>query len=523
MKFIKRSLFGLLLLCVFALVAIWALTQMLDPAIMKDLIARHLSELTGEKVEIDGNVAWHINPKPGVNVKLVRIGKISPTRRYFLLIENLEFHLQVPPLLQGRLVFNELHMEGLQLRINADFNSSSKPPPPQKKPIKTLTTLNEPAEFAINTLILERGQLVIAEQHGNFTLNGIELHAQQVNLQGTPFFMQINTTLASAFADNAIQAVLHYEGNVQLDKETFKAPENITKNVQFNGQLQLEHLHINALNIERLSANAHMSPEEIRLDPCRLSLYGGESIGDISYLFPSAILSINQTANHLDANLLQKDFLGRELLGGSLDLSIHTTQNMRAPAWQNTLIGNGELSIREGNLYFVDFNQTITTSSAKIHALLSQNPQKALTTLEKNPGGAVQYAQGNTSFQLLSIPYQLRNSQFISNALLLQMDKLQLNGNGQINLVDGALSGKLSAKLTVTDPLLNKIQTILGGNIPLNISGTFRKPLIAPDAKQISPLVSNYLKKQQNPVREIQKIVVSPVVDVGQIIQDILD
>lgn len=524
MKFIKRSLLGLLLLCVFALVAVLAITQMLDPETMKNIISRHLSKLTGEKVAIDGDVEWHINPKPGVTVKLVRIGKISPERRYFLLIRNLELHLQVPPLLQGRLVFNKVHLGELQLRINADFNASSKPTIPlSPKPIKTLIFAKEPAEFAIDTLTLERGQVVIAALHSNVTFNGINLHAQQVNLQGAPFPIQWNATLASAFADNAIQTVLHYDGSVQLSKETFNAPEDITKNIHFNGQLLLEHLHINTLTIERLRANANMSQEGIRLEPCRLSLYSGESIGDISYLFTSAILSINQTANHLDANLLQRDLLGRELLGGTLDLSIHTTQDLRAPAWQNSLMGNGDLSIREGSLYFVDFNQTLTTSSARIHALLSQGAQKAILTLEKNPGSAVQYAQGNTPFQLLSIPYQLRNSQFISNALLLQMEKIQLSGNGQINLVDGTLNGKLSAKLIVTDPLLNKIQTILGGNIPLNISGTFRAPHIAPDAKQISPLISNYMKKNENPVTAIPKIVISPVIDVGNVIQDILD
>ena len=57
-------------------------------------------------------------------------------------------------------------------------------------------------------------------------------------------------------------------------------------------------------------------------------------------------------------------------------------------------------------------------------------------TLELGQFNNPEFFKGGTNFKLLSFHYHLKDAKLESNSLVLQTDKLQLKGEGNLNLKD---------------------------------------------------------------------------------------
>ena len=518
MKPIKKILLALTIIIVLTGLAIWILTKTIKPSVINDLINKQLSALTAQKSHVDGDITWQLLPRPGINISQVNIGDEKNQANYSLHIDNLILNLQIAPLLRGHFVFDALKIDGMKLTIHSEANDQralSGPHEPTASMGKVVPD-KMPVHVAIKYFLLTRGQIIIYKPHTKITLTGLQVGANQFNVLKDYFPFQVKANVIAVMTDSKVSTTFNYKGRIRLIPSTLTSPRVALQKAGLDGQLILQNLRVNEIELSKITANTITNKGTIILSPLNISLYNGESTGDLSYQFASDKLSINQTATGLNANQLFKDLSGNNLVSGNLDFSIHATSNLQTANWLSNTQGNGHVTIKDGVLSFTDLNKLVRDTTDKIHALLEQKKNEPNATPKLAPFIEAYSQKENTKFQLLSIQYRLLDAQLINDSVLLQTDKLQLKGQGHVNLKDTSINGNLLAKLVTTDNRIDKIQQLLGGTFPLKLSGTFKNPIILPDIQIINPIIVQYLLRNtlEKPVKlikqHIQTLLTSP-------------
>ncbi len=517
MTFIKKITFVLVVLLALATCGIFALTKSVTPAALKDIVNKQLSTLTTQKSHIAGDISWHLFPRPGIKVTNIYASESENKTNYAVSIDNLLFNLQVTPLLRGQLVFNELLIDGIKINIHPENQTDL-----TVSQIPVVATTPQPiesnkvsAQFALRSMLLTHGEIIINQPNNKIKLSGLQIGAKQLGLSNDSFSLQLRGNFIASIADNKARATLNYNGRVHLTPSTFTQPMVALDLATMDGQLVIQNLRYNHFKIAKISTNIKKKQKVISLNPFNISLYSGKSVGDIKYEFPSQKLTMNQTATGLDANQFFNDLFTKTLVKGQLDFSVHASTNLLNNAWKNNMRWNGNLTIKNGALYFVDLNKYTDEAISKLHGLLSQEKLPVKLSLGKtllDLKGRTPFAPtiapkpSVTKFQLLSIQYHLIDTQLITDNLVLQTDTLQLRGSGAVNLIDGSQDLNLSAKLTSNDLEIEKIQQQLGGSFPLRICGTLTKPQVLPNMQGLGPVISSYLLKNtlERPVKQIR-------------------
>lgn len=510
MTLAKKILTASCMLMILATFGLMKLTKNVAPSTIKDSINQQLSASFTQQSRIAGDISWHLFPRPGIKTTKIYIDIIADKTNYSVSIDNLFLNLQITALLRGQLVFNELRLDGMKINIRPDALRDASP-----NPIPVVVTSasrkNYPnkvsAQFALHDVLLTHGQITIDQPSNKLILSNVQIGAKQLNLKNGSFSLQLRATLAASIATNKIKASLKYNGQVDVNPSTFSQPLAAFNNLSMDGQLTASNLRFNQLKIEKINTNLKKKQDEILFNPFNISLYSGESIGDLSYQFSSKKLTINQTATKLNANRLFNDLFSQQIVIGALDFSVHASTKLANNSFEDNLRGNGNLTLKNGTLYYIDLNKFTDEAINKLHSLISQETINEKTAIKHPLLNPMATKSGHTNFQLLSIRYSLLDGKLISDRLLLQTDTLQLKGNGRVNLIDASQDFNLSAKLTHPDPDITLLQQRLGGSFPLRICGTITKPQILPNMQELGQVISNYLLKStlEKPVTQIKK------------------
>jgi len=508
MNLLKKSLLSFFFLVIITLIVLWALTKSIKPEAIKDIINHQLLTLTSQKSRINGDISWQLFPRPGIKINNIQIGDENATDIYSISIDDLLFNVQIPPLLRGKLVFNELKIDGFKIRINPAAPAST-PVTVSKVSVQTITskksTAYSSAQFVIDSVLLTHGQISIVGVPEQILLSGLQIGASQLNLKNQFFPIQLKGDLSASTPTQTLTANINFKGRTQMTRQIFSNLVSALHNSTTEGQFQVQDLQINKLKIDKINANVKTDAEELILNPLNTSLYNGESVGDLRFNFTSGKLAINQTATGIDASPLFKALLTKPLMKGSLDFSVHASTNLHDHGWQTNFRGNGGITVKDGVLYFVDIHKLITDITQKTHLLVEENlGSKVVLQLGENL--PVAYQRGKTKFHLISVQYRIQQAMLIDDSLLLQTDELQLKGQGQINLLDFTINNELSAKLLNADKIIEDIQKYLDGSLPFKLLGQLSNPQILPDAQKITPLLSQYLVKKTfaKPVKQLK-------------------
>ena len=514
MNFIKKLSIALLLLIILASTTIWVLTKTLKPDTVNHIINDQLTALTSQKSQIKGEIVWHLFPQPGLKATQIYVGDEKNNTGSFLRIENLYINLKITPLLQGKLTFNELEIDGVKIYITPTKTNSS---PTLDKQIPSHRIVRHlPAEFALERLLLTHGQLVIDCPPNKIIFRDLQIGAEQLNAQGEFFPIQMKGKGVLYAPNGNTRGTINYQGRTRLVPAMFTQPMSALDQAVTEGQLLIQNLRYKQLNIAKIDTNLVMSNNTLVLNPLNISFLAGESIGNLKYFFTSKNLVLNQTATGLDASQFFMMFSPQNLINGALDFSLHAKANFQTSSWQSSLSGTGALTIKEGVIYGIDLNKLIDDTTVKIHLLMNQPIKKNALPLPLQMSNPSAYQEGNTPFELLSLQYQLSNSQLHMQPVLLQTARLQLKGTGAINLPDNRLSSNATAKIITTDVLINKVQSLLGGGFPVRVAGTLQKLQILPDTKIINPILSKYVIA--NSLTKPLKIITTPV---GMLLEDV--
>lgn len=503
MNLIKKTLFFLFTLITLTIFVLWVFFQYINPNSVKDILNQQLTNITAQKSRIDGKISWHIIPSPRLRVSNIKIGETNgPTS---ILIDTLSFNLEIKPLLRGRLVFNELDVDGFNINTNLEAKPLIKINNVSKKFVQPSTIPRHTSwQFEINSALLKRGTISFSHGQEKTLITDLQVGATLLNLHNELFPIQVKAKLFVSSPAHKLNANFNFKGRTRLANSLITQPLIALQNSGLTGQLIIEPLQFNHLKITKINANVGAKAGELILNPMSLSLYNGESLGDLQYEFKSKKLSINQVATGLNANQLAKTLLGSDDLQGNLDFSIHATANLQETNWQNNLHGNGNLTIKNGVLNFIDFNQVIDDLSNKINTLLSQHKfdlNFALQTLYPT-----KYQEGKTKFELFKIQYNLQNALLLNDTFLLRTNRFSLDGNGQVHLNDYSINNDLSVKLLTPNQKIANIQQLLDGSFPFRLNGTLTSPILLPNVHKINPYLASYLLKKtlDKPVKQLK-------------------
>ncbi len=502
MKLVKKTLLTLTTPLIVTALVLWTLTQSIKPELVTNILFKQIFALTSQPSHIDGDITWQLFPRPGIKVTHITVGEDSGQESVAVSIDNLLLTLQIKPLITGKLVFSRLFVDGFKIDINSTVPANTS----NNNPEKSLSALTQPAQFSIDNVLLTHGQINIVGQNQRLLLTGLQIDASQMNLQHHTFPVHFKGVFSTSSTDYNLNANLNFKGWTHLTDSLFSTAYPRLKDILLDGQLLIEDLHFNQLEIAQINTSIRTDQEGLTLSPLNLSLYNGKSTGDLTFNLHSKKLAVNQTATGVNANLLSKALLGKSLLNGNLDFSIHATTSLQNTHWRDHLRGNGNLTVKNGVLNFVDLHQVVDNITKKVHVLLQDN-LKGVPAPQMNHFAAGIYQPGKTTFQLLTIQYQVQQSMLLHNSLTLQTHELQLKGNGLVHLNDYAIATNLSAKLNTSDMIMAQIQQSLDGNFPFKIYGKLTNPLVSADMKKISPLLTKYLLSQSlaEPAIELEK------------------
>lgn len=482
MRSLGKVVVAFFALIIFTSASLWVFTKNSKPEAIKAFVAQQISTLTHKESHINGDISWQLFPRPSLKVEQVQIG--NNTEDYFATIDSLAFNLKITPLLKGSLLFNELAIDKLLLKVNQNAVKQEKTP--------ALRPHNMPShheEFAIQKITLTRSQIAINNHEEQTTLKNIQLVLEDFNLNKGSFPIQIKARVNRNDPITKIKSNLSFTGRIKLNQSVgFNALKELFSS-EVEGQLVLQDSMFNHIAVDKINTTIKTNKENIEFNPFTVSLYGGEAVGTMNYKLDTHQISLNQTATNLDGRKLLTALLGHKMISGTMDYSIHASFSTEKPAL-STFDGNGQITLKEGKLYNLNVDEFLNRLKEKLGQIINGEIKdiNALKNLNKE-----QLTQGGTPFKLASVDYQLKDEQLSTHGIILQTDKLYIKGGGSINLLNHNMNSKLQVNITNSDQNMQKIQSLVGGYFPLAVSGTIEHPYITPDFKSINPILSQLL------------------------------
>lgn len=484
MKLLYKALLILFIFISIGAGILWGLTKQLKPETLKPYLHHQLVKLSGSDSQIDGSTSWHLYPSPGISITNIKIG--SESGPYFLNIKQLDLNLKLSQLVRGQLLFNEVKINGLQMVVHKNQN-----------PAVILDTNNRYQHypsFLLEHFLLSHGELIYRQDNTEITLSNIQLGAESLNFENNVFPIQVKANLHTRFNENTIKGLITFKGKTCVNNTLIQNPFHRLHDYFLDGQLNLQNVKTNFITLENVNANIALKEGQLQVRPLAITFYQGQSVGYLKYHFDTNELNMSQTATHLNAKNLSQDLFKQSLITGNLDISVQlkTWLNLE---WQKHLIGSGRLYIKDGEIAGFDINELLENITEHIKLLFSENTEEANAVLKNNALKDSQLQQGQTSFSLISIPFQIKQGIIKSDTPFLQTNNLQIKGQGQVDLTNLEIKGQLNASLLKIHSNIKKIQNLLDGSFPILVSGTLLKPIFQENTALINPLLTKSILK----------------------------
>jgi|GEM_PF-1834857 len=495
MRFIRNTFLIVIFTLVIAVASLWAVTYWIKPHAFKVIAQKQLSNLTHQKSTFDGAVTWRLFPRPGLHITNVHIGHLEKTDAvYSLLVENLLFNVQITPLFQGQLVFDQVELDGFKLHINLDGTPFE---PTQTKQRSSKKNRSHPSRIALKSLLLTNGQILVTHhttEHATF--DHVRLEAWFPQTKHDPVPIQLKAMFTDDNPIVPLQTELNYKGIIRLAPNNEKTSSSLINNLELDGQLLLQNIVLKHYELTKANTHLLFSHNALKLNPLTLSLYNGESIGQLSYQTDTQELDFNQTGTSLTAEPVFQNLLGdkQPRIKGALDFSIHIIARLNEPSWFKKSQLNGSVTLRNGTLSYIDLKAMTHAATQTMRNLASQNLNVIKETLTHLKPWNINDYSGNTPFELINFQYKTNSGDdLLLYSLLLETKKLHLKGQGNLNFETNDINARLTAKISSYDPTMLAMQQLLPQGFPLKVTGKIDNPAIYVDRSAINQLLSNGL------------------------------
>ncbi len=509
MKFIKNAVLIVLFIFLTTLGVLWAVTAFIQPDTFRTIARKQLSSITQQDTTIEGNVSWRLFPRPGLNLTKVRIGNVEkPTKNYALNIDSVIFHLQLAPLFRGKIVFDKLILDGFILHIDPN-NKDTEKASPTKPTVSKQTTTALSTHVALKSLLLTNGKIILTDTKQKAILQNVRLETTLPEAQGELFPVQFKATIKrKPHATFPLSGTVSYKGLTNLPP--LKNINTQLEKLMLDGQVTLENLQAGEYTATKANAHILLRNGVLELNPLTLSLYNGESVGKLTYKINTQELIFNQTGTNLNAEPVFQSFFNihPSRITGLLDLSVNASAKLDQADWHKKMKVNGNFTVHDGTLAYINLPALTAEAKQTILTLASQNIDRIQTTLEHLKPWNLNNYSGNTPFQLFNIQYQAKGDGLVDYNVLLETKKLNLKGQGHINIETRALDAHLTVYIITKDKTTQTIQHLLGQGFPLVVKGTLDDPLVNADRRAIRHIISNGAlpKSLIKPLKKLKKL-----------------
>lgn len=505
-RFIKILFVLLTVMITLLFVAILTLVLVVDPNEHKDYITRFIKEYTGRTLTLEGDIKLTIYPWLGLNLGKVSLGNAPGFEEpEFAKVEQARAFIKVLPLLQKRLEFSTLLLEGVAITLTRKPEGNTN--------LDDLLALfasdsKEPAQSSINSINLE-----------NKTVEGLDL--RQANIiwddqqNGSRYVLSEMNLNSSALALNQ---PIQVDFNTKLEISGATA---LTGQVDFNSQITLnqkqQHYWLEALQFQAaLAGNSipggkqnvsiytqkttlDLPQQSLRLDGLRAEIIETILSGDLQIQQfqsnPTLLGKVKWVNSDLPKLLQQfgqtlpkKTFLKTAVLETQLEANLVDGIHLR-----DLSLNVDDNHLKTAHLYLDTPQQTLTTnalslkilgihlhSQLKLKQIFSQpsgqgiivvapfNPQQVFKRLGQTPlqlpaPFSLTRASFKTVFSVTPANLTLQNVHFTVDDQQLNSKQVQyyfatnrlISKHFIVKVLDLVLNGNLLAEQISTQPIFN--------------------------------------------------------------------
>ena len=258
-------------------------------------------------------------------------------------------------------------------------------------------------------------------------------------------------------------------------KKTDYAP---LRRMILDGLVKIGQLTVSKANVQDVYLKITAKNGIFNLDPMKMNMYkgnaNGKAVWNVAQDIPTS--SLNLKINNVQAELLLKDMLAKEILQGSTNADINLSMRGDEPELiKKTLNGNGYLKFNDGAIIGIDL------------ASMVRNVQAAFGLAEK--GGQ----RPRTDFTELDIPYTIKNGAVNTPQSNLKSPFIRVIAAGTADLVKETLDFRVEPKAVATIKGQGDSADRSGLMVPVVVSGTFASPKFRPD---VSAAAKQEIQKQ---------------------------
>ena len=113
MNWVKKTLMTLVIVILLMTSVLSFVYRAVSPEIMNAHLDVFISQVSSFHSHVDGSVTWQLLPQPALKVTRVRFDSETKGSHTAVIINSMFYKLQWEALLRGKLVFNELNIDGM--------------------------------------------------------------------------------------------------------------------------------------------------------------------------------------------------------------------------------------------------------------------------------------------------------------------------------------------------------------------------------------------------------------------------
>lgn len=277
---------------------------------------------------------------------------------------------------------------------------------------------------------------------------------------------------APSFKDAVVSSVQTIQGKQPVSAQNTRSQNNP---LQMQGDLNIGELSVNNIKISDVQMTIAMKNNSLQIKPLQASLYKGTFSGEV-------LMNQNQgntrfetrgRVQSVQVEPLLKDAAGRDTLSGVLNLEGDFLANgADKNALLRSLNGHMNFHVTNGQFTGVDMTQALAIASAIANKKLPST------------------SSGKTTFGTLSGTMNIQNGLGVNDDLLLDSPLLGITGEGKVDFVTQELHYKVNVK--PKEDALSQfagLDKLLGGTIPMRITGTLDHPKVAVDQSVVQKLL----------------------------------
>jgi len=282
----------------------------------------------------------------------------------------------------------------------------------------------------------------------------------------------------------------------QAKAEAKSEPSSLT-NMTGGGTITVGAIQYDDLLLNNAHSTVALDHGVVKMDPVTADVYGGKETGAITMDMRPAqpVYSVNLKTDKVDANKLISSVSSlKQTLYGALASNVNATfSSSSADSIARSLNGSLDLNLTNGKLMNMDLLRELATVGKFLGSSLG--PPKDFMNLAQLTGN-----------------FDVKNGVAQTNNLKAVIDGGTLAASGTVNLADQSLNMHVTAVLTKAlsqrvggNQVGGYMNTALSNNqgelvLPVIITGSFQRPLVAPDVQQIAQMkLQNLLPTSKNP------------------------